>query len=126
MPDETLIATYGLEGALLIYFGLKELWPWVRDKFWPQWAAERRADQVGRREADDRLFKAFEGNTQAMAGLQTTLNVVNEQIRLQTSVMQELNEDVAGLYGFLQQPRPSRKRTAPQTQSVKETAHGNA
>ncbi len=113
MPDSTWINQYGPYGAFILYFLLQKLWPFIEKRVWPDMVAARRQTQAADAQLLDRIFKAFENNTTAMTGLQVTLGTVNEQQRELVSAVRELNEDVAGLYGSIQKPRPSRVKATP-------------
>ena len=120
---ERAITEYGLTLALLAWFGYKDCWPLVRDWFAPTAAKERRAAareaEQGRRDVErkreDRVFAAFENNTAAIVGLQTTIAHVNERLGEQSQAIMDINEDVAGLYGHIKQVRPSRVKKKEET-----------
>ena len=82
--------------------------PWVRDKVWPAYVEERRAQRDAAHAREDRVSQALTNNTQALTALQGTLQGVNTQLAQQAETLVRLEADVAGLYGSLNRPRPSR------------------
>ena len=114
----TDFAIYGTWAGLAIWFCIEKLWPLLAAWLNPERTAKRQAAQ---RKADEekaeqearwqqQLFRAFENNTGALVGLQHTLSHMSAQLISMSTGLHELNEDVAGIYGHIQQPRPSRKQ----------------
>ena len=106
MNLDAFVQHYGMTLTAVGYFAWRELWPFLRDKLWP--AAAAAATQQQQRE--DRLIAAIEQNARASAALETTLESINGQLSRQAEVTQLLSEDMAGLYGHIGMPRPSRRR----------------
>lgn len=104
-----MTSEYAVYSALGLWL-LRELWPFVKDRLYPDLAAERKAILSRNREREDRVFEAFQANTTAIVELKTTMSTINDQQREMVVAVRELNEDVAGLYGHLQKPRPSRRK----------------
>jgi hypothetical protein len=115
---------------MLLIFAERVLLPFFLKHVWPQWSkrakAERdraakaeqerereaRLEEEDRRRREDRLYEVVEANTRVMSNLQTTLERMGSQLGQQSDVIHALALDVAGIYGHLQVPRPSRKTRA--------------
>lgn len=109
MPDATTTATWTLIAAWLI----KELWPFVRDRLYPDLAQSRTVSLVEAREREDRLLRVLENNTAAMTALQVTSEAAARASERTATAMQELAEDLEGLRAQLRVPRPARKKESP-------------
>lgn len=108
LPDisSDLIAKYGLLG----YIAYKEVWPFLRDRLYPDLARARRTERSDERKREDRLFETLEANTAAMVKLQGTLEAIHVQMARQSEVIHLQGLDISGLYGYLRVPQPSRER----------------
>lgn len=108
LPDVTadLLAKYGLLG----YIAYKEVWPFLRDRLYPDLAKARRSERSDERKREDRLFETLEANTAAMVKLQGTLEAIHVQMARQSEVIHLQGLDISGLYGYLRVPQPSRER----------------
>lgn len=118
MTPAELINVYGPWFAMALMFFHRYVWPLVEAWLMPETAAKRAAARdaaaaalrAAEREREDRLFLALDNNTKAMTGLQGTLGHITDQLGDMTDSIRCLNEDVSGLYGHLQRPRPSRRK----------------
>lgn len=117
MTLELLIKQYGLLIALTLWFAYRELWPFLRDKLWPQLATERQAaaDKATRREDQfiellEKTTNVIANNTNAILMVGGTIGEVKADFGGLRSDLQALHEDMAGIYTLLKQPRPSRQR----------------
>jgi hypothetical protein len=107
--------------TVLLAFLITMVWPFVRDKVWPEWAKRRRATAKAVKEHDDaereaekemqnRILTAFENNARSNAQLEGTVRAIGDVLGRQTDMLIDVNEDVAGLYAHIGQVRPSRSR----------------
>lgn len=115
MTEQAWISEVGPWLFLLGYFFYKEVWPLIRDYLKPGAAKIRRKAES---EIAERVFKAFEGNTIALVGLQHTLAQVVETISELADGQHDINEQIAEIYGYLQKPRPQRKHSQPKENPV--------
>lgn len=133
MIDFAAIASLGpivVIAFMLFSFVERVVWPFLVKQVWPSWSKRAKAEVEARRKAEaeqeqeqereeqerrrreDRLFKVLEDNTRVMSGLQNTLERMSNQLAQQSEVIHGLALDVSGVYGYLQVPRPSKKRPA--------------
>jgi hypothetical protein len=111
MPDFDGFANqYGLLAAAIFYFLYRELWPWLRDKVVPSAAAASKSKQADQQRREDRLIAVLEQHARTSAALETTLEQIGQQLQQHSVVLQQLTEDLAGLYGQIGLQRPSRRR----------------
>src|SRR4051794_40603226 len=87
MDLSTLAQQYGI-WAFVGYFVYREVWPWIRDKVYPQAVAEHEAQQQAAVDLQERVLSAFEKNTTALAELRSSMiqqtqamNEIKDQLR---------------------------------------------
>lgn len=124
-------AAYGPQIALALYFLYKEVWPWIRDKVFPEYAARKAeeskalakaldAHRIAAAERENRLFLVIEQSISALTRIEGTLVGVQnaqeqfaerftDELARHADVLHAVNLDVAGLYGQLGTGRPSRR-----------------
>jgi hypothetical protein len=116
-PFFSLLRDYGWIGVL-IWLAAMQVWPWFRDKVYPDLAAARTKAAFERAELqrqlveeahrrEDRAWSALASNTTAIVSLQTTLAQMDSTLRIQSQALGELSNDVAALYAHLRANRPS-------------------
>lgn len=136
MTWEQVVGQFGLPLTMAGWFAWREIWPFLRDRLFPQWAErrkaaeekatnereaqlkadreEREAQRAADREMMNRLFQVIDQNSAAYAALKITLEVtlghVVTQLTQQTDLLGDMNEDVSGLYAHIGKRRPSREK----------------
>jgi hypothetical protein len=95
---------YGPLVAVLMTFFL----PFLRDKLWPDWVAERKAERDYRRKREDVIITMARDMTSAVVSLQKTLEGVATQLGEQAEVLHGLTEDMAVVRAKLNMERPVR------------------
>jgi hypothetical protein len=66
---------YGFVGVL-VYIVLVQLWPYLRDKIFPEQIKDRRAQAEWQRKLDERMVVAMEGMNKALISQNEKLNQV--------------------------------------------------
>lgn len=121
-PVVVLWDKYGLTG-FLIYVVVKEVWPFLRDKVWPQSAATARSESERIRKLEDRQVAAQERQSIAVEemsrGIQSmALVITTNNERLSTLIVgfaqhsQEATEAIS-LMRERTHPMPPRSRQRP-------------
>lgn len=110
MPDiSTLINSYGLTIALVLWFVYRDLWPWLRDKVFPGYISEKQAEKRENHEEsvrrEDKLITLHEQSTQALTRLSVTLDNMNQTLATMTTKLETIDRDVSNIYGILGERR---------------------
>lgn len=100
------LKTYGPWVAVVVAWGL----PFLRDRLWPDWVAERKADRDYRRKREDIIIEMAQNMTGAVVSLQKTLEGMAAQMAEQAEVLHGLTEDMAVVRARLNMERPPRAR----------------
>ena len=132
MNIDAFIREYGLFVTAICYVLYRELWPFVRDKLYPDHIKASIEDRRNSRRTEDRLFALAEQNVTVLTGLQKTLETISQQLpTLQhlpaitaalanlAIITTNISQDMAGLYGFLRAQQPSRA-ALPQERTVEQ------
>lgn len=108
MPDTATATVWTLIAAWLI----KELWPFVKDRLYPDLTAARKDAQTSERELLDRVIVALDNNTRAMTTIQLMGESQAHAGERTADAIQKLAKDIEGLREQLRLTQPQRQMAA--------------
>lgn len=130
---------YGILIAAALWFVYSQIWPWLRDRWYPDHIKSAADERRYVRRREDHVIDVVKDNTTAMIALtvaissqQRTLELINQttsaghtlitqQISAQATMLTTILENIAGLYGAAGLNRPSYAALAPQISAIVES-----
>ena len=98
MESTQIIEIFGSWPGLVVYILLKDLVPFLRDKWWPQQVAEQSQEAILRRAQDAQFIDLREREVVAQEHIATSLTILTERVGHQERLMQLHSEQTLTLF----------------------------